>query len=171
MNFIKNLTIKKAIYIIFQVALLVTIYLGVKAYTQRDLVQETPPAISATLLSGETFNLATHANKPLLVYFWATWCPICTFKEESIEAISKDYPVITIAMQSGDKDTLKVYMQANNLSFAVIEDNNSILANRYGIKAVPVSFILNAEGKIVFIESGYTSEWGLRLRLWLAQYF
>ncbi len=171
MNFIKHLTTKKAFYIILQLALLVAVYLGLKTYTQRDLVQEIPPVINASLLSGETFSLVTHKGKPLLVYFWASWCPVCTFKEESIEAISKDYPVVTIAMQSGDKDVLRAYMRSKKLSFAVIEDNNSILANRFGIKAVPVSFILNDKGKIVFIESGYTSSWGLRFRLWLAQFF
>ncbi len=171
MNFIKNLTAKKAVYIVLQITLLIAVYLGVKTYTQRNLVQELPPAINTTLLSGETYNLSRHTGKPLLIYFWATWCPICKFKEQSIEAISKDYPVVTIAMQSGNKDTLRTYMQTENLSFAVIEDNNSILANRFGIKAVPVSFILNSDGNIIFIESGYTSEWGLRLRLWLARFF
>ncbi len=171
MNFIKNLTIKKVVSVILQILLLIAVYLGAKAYTQRDLVQNTPPTLNARLLSGVKFNLATHTNKPLLLHFWATWCPVCKLEESSIESISKKYAVVTIAMQSGDKDTLKKYMQSEDLSFPVIADDNSTLANRFGVKAVPISFILNTKGKIVFIEAGYTSSWGLRFRLWLAQFF
>ncbi len=175
MNFIKNLTTKKALYIVLQIVLLIAVYLGVKAYTQRDLVQDTPPTLNAALLSGAKFNLAEYPllakNKPLLLHFWATWCPVCKFEESSIAAISQDYPVVTIAMQSGDENALREYMQAEGLNFPVIADENGTLANRFGVKAVPVSFILNTQGKIVFIEAGYTSQWGLRLRLWLAQYF
>lgn len=173
MNFIKKLTAKKILIIILQVVLLIAVYLGVKAYTQRDLVQETPPALNATLLSGTPFNLAkyNYNGKPLLLHFWATWCPVCKLEEASIESLSRDYPVVTIAMQSGDENALREYMQTEDLSFAVIGDDNSTLANRFGVKAVPVSFILNTQGKIVFIEAGYTSSWGLRFRLWLAQFF
>jgi len=173
MNFIKNLTAKKALLFTLQILLLITVYLGVKTYTQRDLVQDTPPALNATLLSGAQFNLAeyNYSGKPLLLHFWATWCPVCKLEEASIESLSRDYPVITVAMQSGDENTLQEYMNSEDLSFAVIADDNSVLANRFGLKAVPVSFILNSQGKIVFTEAGYTSAWGLRFRLWLAQYF
>jgi len=175
MNFIRNLTTKKVLAIVLQIVLLIAVYLGVKAYTQRDLVQDTPPALNATLLSGAKFNLTEYHlqtnDKPLLLHFWATWCPVCKLEESSITAISQDYPVITIAMQSGDNNALREYMRAEGLNFPVIVDENSTLANRFGVKAVPVSFILNAQGKIVFIEAGYTSSWGLRFRLWLAQFF
>ncbi len=171
MKLIKNLNGKKILSVILQLILLLSVYLGIKIYTQRDLVSDTPPALSATLLSGQSFNLSKyHTNKPLLLHFWATWCPVCKFEQDSIESLSHDYTVVSIAMQSGDVTILKRYMQAENLTFSVIADEDGQLAARYGVKAVPVSFILNSRGEIVFSEAGYTTGWGLRLRLWLAQY-
>ena len=170
MNFIKNITPKRFIYFSLQVLLLIAVYIGVKTYTQRDLVQDTPPTLNATLLSGQTFNLQTQRDKPLLLHFWASWCPVCKLEQQSIESISTNYRVISIAMQSGDETELKAYMHAEKLSFAVIADNQGDIASRFGVKAVPVSFILNSKGKIVFIEAGFTSSWGLRLRLWLAKF-
>lgn len=168
MNFVKNITPKRFLYFSLQVLLLIAVYIGVKTYAQRDLVQDTPPVLNATLLSGQTFNLQAQRDKPLLLHFWASWCPICKLEQQSIESISKSHSVISIAMQSGDESELRTYMQTEKLSFPVITDNNGNIATRFGVKAVPVSFILNPDGKIVFIEAGFTSSWGLRLRLWLA---
>ena len=171
MNFIKNITPKRFLYFTLQVLLLIAVYLGVKSYTQRDLVQEVPPTLNATLLSGQSFNLQVQRDKPLLLHFWASWCPVCKLEEQSIDAINKNHNVVSIAMQSGDENELKTYMHTEKLSFPVIADNAGDIAARFGVKAVPVSFIINSDGKIVFIEAGFTSSWGLRLRLWLAEFF
>jgi len=77
---------------------------------------------------------------------------------------------VTVAMQSGDSSEISQYMRDSGLNFSVIADETGALAQRYGVKAVPVSFILNPQGQIVFSESGYTSSWGLQLRLWLANF-
>jgi len=60
-------------------------------------------------------------------------------------------------------------MEENNLSYPVIIDEDGILAKQYGVRGVPASFIVNPEGIIAFTEIGYTTNWGLRIRLWLAQ--
>ena len=143
--------------------------MGVKIYTQRGLVQETPPMLTASLLSGHAFNLQAQRDKPLLLHFWASWCPVCKLEQGSIDSISKNHNVISIAMQSGDEAELKAYMHTEKLNFPVIADNAGHISTRFGVKAVPVSYVLNSKGKIVFIESGFTSSWGLQLRLWLAE--
>jgi len=170
MNFIKNITLKQFTYFTLQVLLIIAVYFGVKTYTQRNLAQDIPPTLSATLLSGQAFNLQAQRDKPLLLHFWATWCPVCKLEQSSIQSISNKHNVITVAMQSGDKAELNSYMHNEKLSFPVIVDNDGAITNRFGIQAVPVSFIINTEGKIVFIESGFTSSWGLKLRLWLANF-
>ena len=75
---------------------------------------------------------------------------------------------MTIAMQSGDDDELKAFMEEEKLSFNVINDQYGMLSHSYNIKGVPVSFIVNKENEIEFAEVGYTTEIGLRLRLWWA---
>jgi thioredoxin-related protein len=50
----------------------------------------------------------------------------------------------------------------------VVNDQQGLIANAYGVSAVPAVFFTDSNGKIVFTTSGYTSELGLRLRLWLA---
>ena len=57
-------------------------------------------------------------------------------------------------------------MAEEGVSYRVILDPSGRLAGRFGVKAVPTSMIIDANGEIRFVEVGYTTEIGLRLRLW-----
>ena len=52
-----------------------------------------------------------------------------------------------------------------------IVDQDSRLADLFGVKGVPTSYIIDGNGNIRFTEVGLTSGWGLRLRLWWAENF
>jgi peroxiredoxin len=112
--------------------------------------------------------MAQPEGEPMLVHFWATWCPICALENSSIQSISEDYHVVTIAMQSGNEDELKRFMQQEGLSFPVIADEYGEISKQWSVRGVPASFIISPDGEIRFIEVGYTSGLGLRARLWWA---
>jgi thiol-disulfide isomerase/thioredoxin len=160
----------KLIKLIVEVTVMLSVLLVIRAYIQRDAVSGAAPLLAGQLLQGETINLSQYQGAPVLVHFWASWCGICRFEEKGIEAIAADYPVITIAMQSGDKQEISAYMQQRGLEFPVLLDPDGKLASLYGVSAVPASFIIDASGQVRFVELGYSSETGLRMRLWLAAY-
>jgi thiol-disulfide isomerase/thioredoxin len=153
---------------VLEIALFVLFYLGLRAYLQWQLASGTLPAIQAQTLAGSSFDSRLARRGPLLIQFWATWCPVCRLEQGSIQAISHDYPVITIAMSSGDDAEIRRFLQREGLNFPVINDRAGDLARRFGVTGVPVSFVVDADNRIRFVERGYTTEWGLRLRLWLA---
>jgi peroxiredoxin len=141
--------------------------LGMRAWQQRDLVRGAAPALEGTTVQGERVSLAQH-RAPLLVYFWAQWCGVCALQQEAIEAVAADWPVISIATQSGDVDQLRAYMAEHGLRMAVLADEDGALARRYGVRGVPTLFVLDGAGRIRFTEIGYTTGAGLRARLWWA---
>ena len=151
-----------------EILFFVLLYLGLRAYMQRDMAQGTAPDIQASTLTQQAFRLSD-APRPLLVHFWATWCAICKLEQASIQSISADYPVITIAMQSGSDADIQAYLNEHQLDFPVINDASGELSARYGVQGVPASFIVNDQQQIMAVERGFTTEWGLRLRLWWAQ--
>jgi len=111
-------------------------------------------------------NISTN-GEPIVIHFWSTWCPICKVEASNIENISQNYNVITIAVGT-TKEKIKEYLKENNLSFKVINDENSLYANRYNISVYPTTLIYDKDKDLIFSEVGYTSTLGLKLRLWWA---
>ncbi len=158
---------KKWVKLVLEVLFFILLYLALRAYMQRDMAHGIAPPIQAVTLTQQSFQLSA-ARKPVLVHFWATWCGICKLEQDSIQAIGKDYSLITIAIQSGDDQEVLSYLSEQQLDFPVINDTTGAVAARYGVVGVPASFIVDPDGYIVAAERGFTTEWGLRLRLWWA---
>ncbi|MBD3669862.1 MAG: redoxin domain-containing protein [Gammaproteobacteria bacterium] len=151
-------------------AIFLVIYLGIRAYQLRDYSEGTAPLFSAVSVEDQVINLRDYRGEPVLIYFWADWCPVCKFERGAIEGLSEDYPVITVASWSESFTGVRQYFSTEAARKATIYDPQGELAGRYGISGVPSFFILDADGQIRFIERGYTSSLGLRLRLILAKH-
>jgi len=147
---------------------LLVLILGIRAWQQSGTASGPAPALAGELLDGKPVALAAFAGKPVLVHFWATWCPICRAEQGSIDALARDVPVITVAMQSGSREEVIQFLRKETLSFPVLNDPDGVIAAQWGVRAVPASFIVDGAGQIRFLEIGYTTGVGLRLRLWLA---
>lgn len=152
-----------------EIALVAALIVGVRAWQQGGTVRGPAPALAGVLLDGHSYVLATAAGQPVLVHFWASWCPICRAEQGSIEALAGDYSVVTVAMQSGDDAEVARYLRTESLSFPVLNDPDGAIAAQWGVRGVPASFIVDGAGQIRFVEVGYTTSVGLRLRLWLAR--
>lgn len=159
---------KKRTILLIAALLIIALYLVAKAYKQRHLASGISPAITGTTLSGKAVSLDNYRSKPVLVIFWASWCSVCKREQDNIQSVSNDHPVISIAMKSGNKQEVATYMQEHKLSFPTIIDENGELARQFGVYALPTSFIVAPGKKIKFKGVGYTTEIGLRARLWLA---
>jgi len=154
--------------VILQLVLLAIVYTGLQFWQSRNAISGPAPAINATLLNGQPVSLSNYVGKPVLVHFWASWCPICRFEESTISSLSKDYAVLSFATQSGDHDEVSAHVKKQKIDFPVILDEEGDWARHYGITGFPTTFIIDADGNIFDIEVGYSSYWGLRLRLFLA---
>lgn len=161
--------IKKFLKEVLKYIVLLVIVLNIVSYYKSiDLNKEKLDIKTFTLIDGSQFILQN--DKPILINFWATWCPICKLEKSSIEKISKDFQVVTIATQSGSNAEVKEYLNKNNLSFMVINDEDGTLAQKFNIKAYPTTFIYDKNQNLKFSEVGYSSYFGLYLRLLWSQF-
>jgi len=139
---------------------------GLSLYRSGDLKQEKFHISNITLLDGISYTPIT--NKPLLVHFWATWCPTCSMEASNIQKISQYYEVLTIAVKSGDDTKIKNYLKKHTLNFKVINDKDAFIAHEFKVSAYPTTFIYNKDKELVFTDVGYTTTFGLWLRMWWA---
>lgn len=135
----------------------------------RSPEQEQKPAFTGQLIDGSMATLEEFAGKPLILHFWATWCPTCRLEAPAIESLSNDYQVVSIAVESGDAAEVGAFMEENGYTFPVLNDPDGSIRRHFRVKAFPTTFILDGNGEIVFTEVGYTSNIGLRLRMKLAE--
>lgn len=149
--------------------LIVAIVFAVNGWQTRNAARGPVPPLEGVTLNGEPFNIEQFRGRPAIIHFWASWCPICRTEQDAIDAVAEDHPVMTVALQSGDEPTVQGYLDDNKLKFQVLNDRKGEIANRFGVTGVPTSFVIDSHGEIRFVERGYTTNWGLRLRLWLAE--
>jgi thiol-disulfide isomerase/thioredoxin len=102
------------------------------------------------------------------VYFWADWCPICKAQEGSVDAVQRDWPVLTVAMQSGNAAAVANFLHRRGLAWPTVIDADGAIARRFGVRGVPTLVVVGPDGEMRSVMVGYTTEAGMRLRLWWA---
>lgn len=122
-----------------------------------------PPAISSNSkapnfslpdLSGKIINLSDYKGKTIFLNFFATWCPPCREEMPSIEKLYKqssplNLTVLTVAIDKKGIGPVSRFIEENKYTFKVLLDPKNKAADKYEVKFVPTSFIINRKGEIV----------------------
>ncbi len=75
-----------------------------------------------------------------MIYFWATWCPACKFVTPTVDWMSSDFEVISVAITSGENRRLNAFMENQDYSFKVINDSNGTLGREWGYYGDPPEY-------------------------------
>jgi thiol-disulfide isomerase/thioredoxin len=157
----------------------------VQAWQTRNVPKGPAPDFSAVLLSGPGAQVpsgvatpvtlaqwrAAHPGQAVALNIWSEWCPYCKAEEGSITSLSADWPVLTLATRSGPEAKMNQVLQQRKLPWVAALDTSGAIAERYGFTGVPAFVVIDADGQIRGTTGGYTTEWGMRARLWWAQWF
>jgi len=126
-------------------------------------------AQALTTLSGERVSLAQRSrDKPLLVYFWASWCGVCRFTTPYVARLAEEGGnVLTVALSSGDDLQVEQWLARKRLTLPVVNDPHGELSAQWQVGVTPTLVVIS-QGKVVQSTTGWTSYWGMKLRLWWA---
>ncbi|MDN3398015.1 protein disulfide oxidoreductase [Psychrobacter sp. APC 3426] len=139
----------------------------------RQPVMPANPQLQLTDYQGQAVDLAALSqDKPTLVYFWGTWCPICSVTSPTIDKLAAEgnYPVVTIAIKSGSNQELHGYLAENNYRFTTINDKQGEIFTDWQGQVTP-SYVVLKDGEMTQGLTGIQPLWSLKLRLWLSATF
>lgn len=154
--------------------LVLVVLLGIQLWQTRRVPSGPAPDLAISIVRADGSLITTtlsawralHPTQPVAIHFWAEWCPICRTEENSITRLSHDWPVLTVAMQSGDATQVRAALRKRDLPWQATLDPNGEITRAHGLHAVPSFIVVDTKGQIRTPTVGFTTEIGMRLRMW-----
>jgi peroxiredoxin len=113
---------------------------------------------SLTTPGGGSFRLSEQRGKVVFINFWATWCPPCKEEMPSMERLfqrtRKDGLVMLAVSVDADPKVIPPFLKEQRFTFTVGLDPKMELANAYGVRALPATFIVDREGHLAAMAIG-----------------
>ena len=159
--------------VIFLLAMLIagfTIFLaigvmGTTTATSRsgkELVGKKAPSFVAPKVGGQLVSLENYKNKPLVLNFWASWCPPCRDETPGMERIWRKYEdqgvvILGINVQDGEKEAER-YISEFGVTFSNALDLDGSITVDYGVTGLPVTFFIDNDSVVAGRWVGSISE-------------
>ena len=108
---------------------------------------------SLPLVSGEPQSLSALKGKVVFLNFWATWCGPCRDEMPSMEVLYKRFKdegleILAVNCQENQEDVL-AFMSNYGLTCPALLDEDGRVNGAYGIQAIPTTFLIDREGRII----------------------
>lgn len=115
------------------------------------------PDFTLETLEGAALALSELRGRPVLLNFWATWCPPCRDEAPALQAVHERYgdrlQVLGIDQKEG-RDAVDGFRRRFGLTYTLLLDSTGAVAERYGVRALPESWLVDAAGVARFHHAG-----------------
>lgn len=126
--------------------------------------EELPSAPDFTLLDvdGNTVCLDSLLKKgPVFMSFWALWCTMCIRELDALKPYYEEFDSLGLQMLAISQDKaravpkVKPFALSHKWKYVIVLDSDNILRELYNVQAMPTSFIISQDKKVVFVHQGY----------------
>lgn len=117
------------------------------------------PAFTVPGMNGGKVSLADHKGKVVFLNYWATWCPPCREEMPAMERLyqklkSKGLVVLAISLDQQGEAVVKSFVADYKVTYPIGLDPKMELAQKYGIRALPSTFLIDKKGQLAAMAIG-----------------
>lgn len=117
------------------------------------------PDFQTEYLNGEKFKLSDLKGKPLILNFWATWCPPCVREMPLLQKLHNEgkITVIGVNLQENER-TIEEFTKKLNITFPIVLDKDGSVEAMYNVLLKPTTYFIDENGVIVDKKFGELTE-------------
>lgn len=145
---------------------------GKKPDVTEDIKKNTAPDFTVLDKDGNTVRLSEKFGTPIVINFWATWCPPCKQELPDFDKLCKEYGdrvvFMMVNLTDGYRDTVdgtKRFVSGKGYTFPVYFDTKDNAASAYNVSSIPQTTFIDAKGNIYTTRIGAMNEATLRIYL------
>lgn len=117
------------------------------------MVNRPAPDFTLTTFKGTKISLGGLRGKPVVINFWASWCPPCRIEARLLESTWRAYKnrgvfFIGVDIQDRLEDALN-YIREFDITYPNGPDPTGEISIDYGVSGLPVTFFVSRKGQIV----------------------
>lgn len=118
------------------------------------------PNFKAFALSGSPLSMDSLKGSVVIVDFWATWCPPCRESLPFLSEMHRKYgkqglQIVGMSVDDGGERHVKTFAAEKGLQYHIVMASDKVRAD-YGVRAVPVLFIIDKNGNLVEKMTGFS---------------
>jgi thiol-disulfide isomerase/thioredoxin len=143
--------------------------------TWSPLLGKPAPDFALEDLEGKKVSLASYRGKTIMINFWATWCGPCKIETPWLVELRREYApkgfeILGISAENDDlapddkkgwakdKTAIAAFVHQEHMPYPVLINGDSISDAYGGLEAMPTSFFVDRNGKVVAVQMGITSK-------------
>ena len=168
--------LRKYSILFVEVLLFIAAFMAISAYQARNLLatdRSPAPLLRATLLEGEPFDLVDFGGQPVLIYFFAPWCPYCSVSADNLVRLRRlrseeQLAIVAVALDWQEHGQIQGYAKKHELNMPIVMGNSEI-ATDWKVYGFPTYYVLDSKHRVVRRDVGYSTQLGLLWRSWLVE--
>tara|TARA_R110001583_G_scaffold1152_15_gene9590 strand:- start:13 stop:513 length:501 start_codon:yes stop_codon:yes gene_type:complete len=139
---------------VFKIAItLITIGL-MSTFSANSADYPTAPAWQLKTQAGKAISLSDYHGKPVILHFWATWCPYCKKLQPKLVELVQKYKesgieIVAISFNEDEGAQPQDEIQARGYDF-ITAVNGEPVVKLYGVRGTPTTFFINRQGKAIY---------------------
>lgn len=126
--------------------------MALDSWTAGQVVGQKAPDFTLTRLEGGSLALADLRGQPIVINFWATWCPPCLEELPALQAAylahrdEINFVAISVKEESG---VVAQFITQHGITLPVLLDSNGAAVDLYGVRGLPTTVFIDKQGVVV----------------------